>query len=122
MNKLLLSALLGLALSSNVMAGELVKMKGKTEGRINHEFIYQDGCQTCHQGSGKKNATDAACVECHGDINSIPVDESKLAIPEAHPHKSLHYNQGASCLACHAEHEKKAPVCTECHRTWFEEM
>lgn len=122
MNKLLLSLLLGLAVSGSVMAGDLVKMKGSTQGRVNHEFIYQDGCQTCHQGSGKKNATDTACVECHGDINSIAVDESKLAIPEAHPHKSLHYNQGASCLACHGEHEKKAPVCAECHRTWFGEM
>ena len=122
MNKSILTLLLGLALSSSVYAGDLVKMKGKTQGRTNHEFIYQDGCQGCHQGSGKKNATDAACVECHGEINSIPVNESKLAIPEAHPHKSLHYNQGASCLACHGEHEKKAPVCAECHRTWFGEM
>ncbi len=122
MNKLLLTALLSFVISQSTMAGELVKMKGNTQGRVNHEFIYQDGCQSCHQGSGKKNATDSACVDCHGDINSIPVDESKLAIPEAHPHKSLHYNQGASCLACHGEHEKKAPLCVDCHRTWFEEM
>ncbi|QQX79853.1 cytochrome c3 family protein [Shewanella sp. KX20019] len=122
MNKLLLTALLSFVVSQGAVAGELVKMKGSTKGRVNHEFIYQDGCQSCHQGSGKKNATDAACVECHGDINSIDVDETKLAIPEADPHKSLHYNQGASCLACHGEHEKKAPVCAECHRTWFEEM
>ncbi|MBR9728140.1 cytochrome c3 family protein [Shewanella intestini] len=122
MNKLLLSILLSISVSGTVMAGDLIHIKGNTQGRSNHEFIYQDGCQTCHQGSGKKNATDKACVECHGDINSIPVDESKLAIPAANPHKSLHFNKGASCLACHAEHKKQAPVCAECHRTWFKEM
>ncbi|WP_299798308.1 cytochrome c3 family protein [uncultured Shewanella sp.] len=122
MNKLMLTLLIGLTLSGNAFAGDLVKMKGKTEGRTNHEFIYEDGCQSCHQGSGRKNATDSACVECHGEINSIEIDESKLAIEEANPHRSFHYNQGASCLACHGEHEKKAPVCAECHRTWFEVM
>jgi hypothetical protein len=25
-------------------------------------------------------------------------------------------------LACHGEHQKKAPVCAECHRTWFHNM
>lgn len=122
MNKLLLTLLIGFVFAGNVNAGELVKMKGSTQGRVNHESLYQEGCKSCHQGSGKQNATDAACVECHGDITSIPVDEKKLPLPEAHPHKSLHYNEGASCLACHAEHEKKAPVCAECHRTWFKEM
>ncbi|MGL6124412.1 MAG: cytochrome c3 family protein [Shewanella sp.] len=119
MNKLLLTLVIGFALTGTANAGELVKMKGSTQGRTNHEFIYQDGCKGCHQGSGKQNATDAACVECHGDISSIILDVKKLPIPEASPHQSLHYNEGASCLACHSEHQKKAPVCAECHRTWF---
>lgn len=122
MNKLVMTLLLCLSVIGSTHAGELVKMKGKTQGRTQHEFIYDDGCQSCHQGSGRKNATDSACVECHGDINSIEIDEHKLAIEEANPHKSFHYNQGASCLACHGEHQKKPPVCAECHRTWFHEM
>ncbi len=122
MKTLLLTLVVATLFTGAANAGDLVKMKGSTQGRTNHEFIYQDGCKGCHQGSGKQNATDAACVECHGEITSIAVDESKLAIPEAHPHKSLHYNEGASCLACHGEHEKKAPVCAECHRTWFKDM
>lgn len=121
MKKLLLTLVSVTLFAGTINAGELVKIKG-IQGRSNHNAIYQEGCQGCHQGSGKQNATDAACVECHGEITSIPVDETKLAIPEAHPHKSLHYNQGASCLACHGEHEKKAPLCAECHRTWFKEM
>ena len=41
MNKLLLSILLSLSVSGSVMAGDLIKMKGKTEGRVKHEFIYK---------------------------------------------------------------------------------
>lgn len=122
MKKYLFTILLGLSISGGSIAGELVSVKGKTQGRTNHEFIYSDGCQSCHQGSGKTNATDTACVECHGDINDIEINEDNLTYKEANPHKSFHYNQGASCLACHAEHEQKAPVCAECHRTWFETM
>ncbi|GLS82052.1 cytochrome c3 family protein [Paraferrimonas haliotis] len=122
MKHFILTLLIGLTLSSTAMAGDLVKMKGNLEGRTNHEFLYQEGCNSCHQGSGLKNANDEACVACHGDINSIETDASKLPIPEADPHQSLHYNDGASCLACHAEHQKKQPACTECHRSWFEKM
>lgn len=122
MKQLVMTLLLGLCVIGSAHAGDLVKMKGKTKGRTQHEFIYDDGCQSCHQGSGRKNATDSACVECHGDINSIEIDEHNLVIEEANPHKSFHYNQGASCLACHGEHQKKPPVCAECHRTWFHEM
>jgi hypothetical protein len=122
MKVLIYTLLICVAMMAQIQAGELTKMKGNTQGRTNHQFIYDDGCQSCHQGSGLKNATDSACVECHGDINSIEIDEEKLAIKEANPHKSFHYNQGASCLACHGEHQKKAPVCAECHRTWFHNM
>ncbi|MGL4900232.1 MAG: cytochrome c3 family protein, partial [Shewanella sp.] len=78
MNKLLLTLVIGTLFAGAANAGELVKMKGSTHGRANHEFIYQEGCKGCHQGSGKQNSTDAACVECHGEITSIPVDEKKL--------------------------------------------
>ncbi|WP_025821233.1 cytochrome c3 family protein [Shewanella marina] len=122
MKKFLITLLMGLSITGTAVAGDLVKVKGKLEGRENHSFIYEDGCNACHQGGGKKNTTDAACVECHGDVTSIDMDETKLAVPEAHPHKSIHFGQGASCLACHAEHEKKAPLCADCHRTWFEVM
>ncbi|MCL1058452.1 cytochrome c3 family protein [Shewanella gelidimarina] len=122
MKTYILTLLLGLIVSGSAFAGELESVKGSTQGRTNHQFLYEEGCKSCHQGSGKTSATDSACVECHGDINSIELDESKLVFSEANPHKSIHYNKGASCLACHAEHEKKAPVCAECHRTWFEVM
>jgi formate-dependent nitrite reductase cytochrome c552 subunit len=121
MKKLILSLVLGLMVSS-AYAGDLVEMQNNTAGRTNHQFIYDDGCKSCHVGSGKTSATDQACVECHGTIDSIEIDTSKLAIEGANPHKSFHYNKGASCLACHAEHEKKAPVCAECHRSWFHKM
>lgn len=122
MKKLLLIAFLSTVFLGTAIAGELYTVKGKTQGRVNHEMLYQDGCNSCHQGSPKANTTDAACVDCHGTVETIEIDESILAVPEAHPHKSLHYNQGASCLACHSEHQKKAPICADCHRTWFQEM
>ncbi|TKB56036.1 cytochrome c3 family protein [Ferrimonas aestuarii] len=101
-------------------AGDLVPIKGNIEGRTNHQFLYEDGCKGCHSGSARKLVDDSACVECHGDINSIEIT-TELVLEEANPHNSIHYNKGASCLACHSEHEKSAPLCTDCHRTWFNE-
>lgn len=116
------SLLLTLSLFGPVVAGELVPVKGKLQGRENHSFLYEDGCKACHQQAGKKNTTDAACVECHGSITEIAIADEALPIEEAHPHKSIHFGEGASCLACHAEHKKKTPLCTDCHRSWFAEM
>ncbi|MBY5923271.1 cytochrome c3 family protein [Ferrimonas balearica] len=120
MKQLLISLGLALALTSGVQAGELVAMKGKLEGRSNHAFLYEDGCNGCHTGNAKKYVDDTACVECHGTIDTIEIT-TELVLEEANPHTSIHYGNGASCLACHAEHETKAPVCSECHRTWFNE-
>ncbi|MGI2260620.1 hypothetical protein [Shewanella sp. GXUN23E] len=46
-------------------------------------------------------------VECHDEITGIAMDESKLAEPEAHPHKSIHFCQDAGSLACHAKQQKQ---------------
>ncbi|BDY04249.1 cytochrome c3 family protein [Ferrimonas sp. YFM] len=121
MKRVLISLGLMLALCNTAQAGDLVKVKGATKGRTNHQFIYEEGCKTCHQGSARKYVDDSACIDCHGNINDIEVTR-ELVLEEANPHKSIHFNQGASCLACHAEHQTKAPVCSECHRTWFDEM
>ncbi|MBO2567729.1 cytochrome c3 family protein [Shewanella algae] len=122
MKKTITSLLFTLSLFGPVVAGELVTVKGKIQGRENHGFLYEEGCNGCHQGSGKKNATDQACVNCHGKIGEITLSQSQLPIAEANPHQSIHFADGASCLACHAEHKKKAPLCTDCHRSWFNEM
>ncbi|BCR06014.1 c-type cytochrome [Desulfuromonas versatilis] len=121
MKKLIMSLALALAMVVTAQAGDLVTIKGNTEGRSYHKSLYEEGCNYCHPGSPKKQVTDAACVDCHGQINDIEITKH-LKMPEANPHKSVHYNQGASCLACHAEHTRKAPVCSECHRTWFDKM
>ncbi len=112
-----------ISLASTVYAGDLITAKGKTLGRDNHSFIYEekDACKTCHVNA-KKNTNDAACVECHGTISTIDIDTSRLVNAHANPHKSVHYGEAISCIACHAEHKVKTPLCSECHRTWFREM
>lgn len=123
MNKLLTTLLITFTLSASINAGELIKVKGKTVGRDNHSFIYEDktACKTCHS-SAIKSTTDTACIECHGTIDTIKINTNNLVNSHANPHSSVHYGEAISCIACHAEHEKKAPLCTECHRTWFAEM
>ncbi|SDI82047.1 Cytochrome c3 [Ferrimonas sediminum] len=121
MKSILLTLALGLALTATAQAGELTKVKGSIKGRDNHQFLYEEGCKACHSGSAKKYVDDSACQDCHGNINDIEITR-ELVLEEANPHKSIHFNQGASCLACHAEHQQKAPVCSECHRTWFDVM
>lgn len=103
-------------------ARDLVDIKNGIKGRVNHEALYENGCDGCHVSSARKYVDDSSCKDCHGSINDIEIDISKLKMPSANPHESVHYNQGASCIACHAEHQTKKPVCSECHRTWFEEM
>lgn len=122
MKKFVLILAAALAITGPASAGDLTKMGKGINGRVNHKALYENDCKSCHTGSAKKFVDDSACQECHGSINEISIDESHLKMPEANPHKSVHYNQGASCIACHAEHESKKPVCSECHRTWFEEM
>ncbi|TKB51172.1 cytochrome C [Ferrimonas sediminicola] len=122
MKKIALILTAALVMAGTATAGDLTKMSKGMKGRTNHEALYEDGCKSCHTGSAKKFVDDSACQECHGSINDIEIDVTQLKMPEANPHKSVHYNQGASCLACHAEHQAKKPVCSECHRTWFEEM
>ncbi|QIZ78174.1 cytochrome c3 family protein [Ferrimonas lipolytica] len=117
-----LALILAMALSTSAYAGELVDVDKGMQGRMNHEMLYADDCEACHTGDAKKFVDDSSCIACHGEINEIELDTEKLVMPEANPHKSVHYNQGASCLACHAEHQTKKPVCSECHRTWFDEM
>ena len=112
----------GLIVVSAAVAGEMQQYKN-IQGRSYHIDVYNDSCNGCHTGkNGKIDATDAACIICHGAINSIKIDEKKLVYPKANPHKSVHYGNGASCLACHSEHKMKAPVCASCHRTWFKSM
>ncbi len=122
--KTLITALtLIISLSGTAYAGELIQAKGKTMGRINHAFIYEESgaCKTCHVNA-KKNTNDAACIECHGTIDTIEINTEELVNSHANPHKSVHYEEAISCIACHAEHEQKAPLCSECHKTWFKEM
>jgi len=121
MKKLIIGLIVSLALTATVQAGKLISVKGNIQGRTNHKSLYQDDCKACHEGSAKKMVTDAACIDCHGQINDIEINK-ELVMPVADPHRSVHYNQGASCLACHAEHTMKAPVCAECHRTWFKKI
>lgn len=123
MLKSLLALTLSLTLCGAISASELIEVKGKTLGRENHQFIYEDknACKSCHV-SGKKSTTDQACVDCHGTIDTIKIDPKNLVNSHANPHASVHYDTAISCIACHAEHEKKAPLCAECHRSWFKEM
>ena len=121
MNKLLTALLVTLALGGAAQAGEMIKMKGKLEGRANHEMLHDD-CSNCHVNKNKKAMDDSTCIECHGKPSEIAIDESILPVHEANPHKSVHFGDGASCLACHSEHKQKAPICTDCHRTWFKVM
>ncbi|QDF66650.1 cytochrome c3 family protein [Shewanella sp. SNU WT4] len=123
MKKLLTALVITLSLGSTAQAGELFQAKGKIFGRDNHSVIYDDknACKTCH-ASGLKSTTDTACIECHGTIDTIKIDTDKLVNSHANPHQSVHYAEAISCLACHSEHQKKAPLCSECHRTWFTEM
>ncbi len=53
-NKLVTELTLTASLIGYALAGELIQVKGKLLGRENHSFSYEDGCQACHQGSGKK--------------------------------------------------------------------
>lgn len=122
MKKIALILSIALMMIGTASAGELTKMSKGMNGRVNHEALYENDCKSCHIGSAKKFVDDSACLECHGNINTIEIDKDRLIMPEANPHKSPHYNQGASCIACHTEHKKQKPVCSECHRTWFEEM
>lgn len=119
MKNLFIAIFAGLFLCAAASAGELADVKGGFKGRSNHAALYKDGCNACHTGNPKESVTDASCVQCHGAAASIEIDKRKLPLPEADPHKSIHYGQGVSCLACHSEHAKKAPVCTDCHRSWF---
>lgn len=122
MKKIVLSLAVSLAVVTTANAGSLVDVGAGMQGRVNHEMLYADDCEACHTGSPKQYVDDSACIDCHGDINEIEIDEEQLTMAEANPHTSVHYNQGASCLACHGEHETKKPVCAECHRTWFDEQ
>ena len=123
MKKIIFIISIALIMAGSATAGDLTEMNKGMKGRVNHEALYDDNnCDACHTGSAKEFVDDSACQDCHGSINEIEIDVSQLKMPEANPHKSVHYEQGASCLACHAEHQTKKPVCSECHRTWFEEM
>ena len=125
MVKILVILMYGLIIVSAAAAGEMKQYNYTqgTQGRSYHSDVYNDNCNGCHTNSnGKLDATDAACIGCHGAINMIKIDEKKLVFPKANPHKSVHYGNGASCLACHSEHQMKAPVCASCHRTWFKSM
>lgn len=119
MKNFLMAIFAGLFFCAAAAAAGGAAVHGDFKGRDSHAALYKDGCNACHVGSPKEAVTDAACVQCHGEVATIKVDKEKLPLAEADPHKSLHYGNGVSCLACHSEHTRKAPVCTECHRSWF---
>ncbi|MGL4668089.1 MAG: cytochrome c3 family protein [Saezia sp.] len=122
MMKYIFAMMMALCCIGYVHAVERAPMKGGMDGRANHAALYDGSCTSCHGADPQKNVTDQTCVQCHGEMKKIQLDASRLPIPEANPHASVHFGEGASCLACHAEHKQKAPLCSDCHTSWFEKM
>lgn len=85
-----------------------------------HEWIYEDGCKTCHDKGTKQYPSDDSCLECH--------DRDELAESTArkgdelwqNPHNNLHYGKELPCVECHGEHQKKKPICANCHTFKFD--
>jgi thioredoxin reductase (NADPH) len=88
-----------------------------------HKFEAQ--CAACHEPW--RGATDAGCVDCHGDMSSNKHAGTKLADKDSGLIPGIHlagFNGQLACLSCHTDHRGRVPnfektagsTCVECHQ------
>jgi thioredoxin reductase (NADPH) len=95
-------------------------------GSVSHGHqIFEAQCAACHEPW--HGATNAGCLDCHGDMASNKHAGSKLADKDSGLMPGIHLaglNGQLACLSCHTDHRGRVPdfertagrTCVECHQ------
>jgi thioredoxin reductase len=86
---------------------------------------FEAQCAACHEPW--HGATNAGCLDCHGDISNNPHSGTKLADASGGLMPGVHLaglNGQLACLSCHTDHRGRYPhlhrtagrSCVECHQ------
>ena len=86
---------------------------------------FQSQCAACHEPW--RGATNAGCLDCHGDMSANKHGGTKLADKDSGPMRGVHLggsNGQLACLSCHTDHRgcvinlanTAGVTCVECHQ------
>ncbi len=118
--------LVGGGLVAIALLAMLSMHRSYSPGPVSHGHQkFEAQCAACHQPW--HGATNAGCLDCHGDMSSNKHAGTKLADKESGLLPGVHLaglNGQLTCLSCHTDHRGRVPDlertagrnCVECHQ------